>query len=110
MSVEIETLPEAVAIDGAWQVAFTPGWGAPEQVEFSKLMSWSEHPDDGVKHFSGTATYTKTFTLGNDYIMPKQRIVLDLGSVEVMADVTVNGRNLGVLWKRPYRVWMSPRR
>ncbi len=103
-SYEVKTIPNDLAIDGPWQVAFAPGWGAPQQVEFSKLISWSEHPDDGVKHFSGTATYRKTFTLGNDYILPKQRIVLDLGGVEVMADVTVNGRNLGVLWKQPYRV------
>ncbi|MBN2211465.1 MAG: hypothetical protein JW709_08740 [Sedimentisphaerales bacterium] len=104
ITYNIKTMPQAMEIEGRWQVVFTPGWGAPEQVEFDKLISWSEHPDDGVKHFSGTATYTKTFTVDKNYLMPNQHMVLDLGGVEVMADVTLNGSNLGVLWKQPYRV------
>ena len=46
-------------LQGAWQVGFPPNWGAPPQVRFDKLASWTESPDEGVKYFSGTAAYTK---------------------------------------------------
>ena len=55
-----------------------------------------------MKHFSGTATYTTTFTLPT--MQPKDRLFLDLGGVANLADVTVNGKNLGVLWKPPFAV------
>jgi hypothetical protein len=65
-------------------------------------MSWSLHPDNGVKHFSGTATYIKTLTIPAQ--QPDRRLYLDLGRVEVMAKVRLNGQDLGILWKPPYRV------
>ncbi len=100
------------ALEGPWDVAFTPGWGAPASIVLPSLISWSEHTDPGVKYFSGTATYRTDVTLLPGLFRPRPgkrpqmplRIYLDLGRVEVMADVTVNGRHLGTLWKTPYRV------
>jgi hypothetical protein len=57
-----------------------------------------------VKYFSGTATYHKTFSVPADMIGAGRRLYLDLGDVEVNADVTLNGKALGILWKAPYRV------
>jgi hypothetical protein len=56
--------------------------------------------DDPVRHFSGTATYSTQFEVPEH----RSRVWLDLGRVEVMAHVRVNGRDLGILWKPPYRV------
>jgi hypothetical protein len=71
------------------------------------LVSWSEHPDPGVKYFSGHATYRgaiefKPTLLADAALCPV--VTLDLGSVAVMAAVKLNGKDLGVLWKPPYRV------
>jgi hypothetical protein len=57
-------------------------------------------------YFSGTATYTKTFdwTPPSEIEKEKSEVWLDLGEVQVMADVKLNGRDLGVLWKPPFRV------
>lgn len=88
-------------IDGPWIVKFDPKWGGPESVVFDQLTDWTERPQEGVRHYSGTATYERTFSLpaaGN------RRLHLDLGKVKVMARVELNGRDLGVLWKTPFRV------
>ena len=69
-----------------------------------KLVSWSEHEDPGVRHFSGTATYMKKFRVPGEMMGRDRRIYLDLGKVQVMATVKLNGKDLGILWKPPYRV------
>ncbi|MBN2021799.1 MAG: hypothetical protein JW809_03315 [Pirellulales bacterium] len=102
--IHVDAVPSPIEIDGAWNVKFASGLGAPERVVFDKLVSWSERPEEGVKHFSGTAEYAKTFILDAEKLRRDRRWTLDLGKVEVMAEVTLNGKNLGVLWKTPYRV------
>ena len=68
------------------------------------LVPWNEHEDAGVRFFSGTATYTKTFRVPGELMGRDRRVYLDLGQVQVMAAVKLNGKNLGILWKPPYRV------
>lgn len=92
------------AIEGAWDVQFPSGWGAPEQIHLDKLISWTEHPEAGVRYFSGTAAYTREIEAPAEWFLPKARVFLDLGEVEEFAEVSVNGRPLGILWKPPYRV------
>ena len=62
------------------------------------------HPDPGVRHFSGTAVYSNTFDLAET---PSSPLTLDLGRVEVMARVKLNGQDLGILWKPPYQIDVS---
>lgn len=93
------------AIAGPWQVNFDPQWGGPAQVAFDQLTDWTRRPEAGIKYYSGTATYTKTFdlpaTIGSE--LPKD-IYLNLGIVRELAEVTLNGKNLGVIWTAPWRV------
>ncbi|HUA62744.1 MAG TPA: glycosyl hydrolase, partial [Verrucomicrobiae bacterium] len=91
-------------VSGPWTVAFPPNWGAPPRLELTKLESWTANPDDGVKYFSGTATYTRTLQAPASWSHAGRRIVLDLGTVKDLAEVSINGKDLGVLWKAPYRV------
>ncbi len=100
--ISVDKLPGPLAINGPWTVTFPPGRGAPGQIELHGLRSLSKHNDTGVKHFSGTATYSCTFTLLK--IQRGDRLFLDLGSVANLAEVTVNGQHLGVLWKPPFSV------
>ena len=90
-----------------WTVNFQPGRGVSESaagVPFERLTSWSDNSDAGVKYFSGTATYSKSINIPADAIKPGARLWLDLGDVKDLASVTVNGHDLGVLWKVPYKV------
>ncbi len=100
----VSTAPEALEVGGPWRVTFPPNWGAPDQVELATLASWSVHSDPGVRHFSGTATYHTTFEAPASLRANGRRVTLDLGRVEVMARVVLNRRDLGILWKAPYRV------
>ena len=52
------------------------------------------------KAFSGTAVYETTFTLPRGV----KEVVLDLGRVDMIADVSLNGEPAGVLWARPYKL------
>jgi hypothetical protein len=90
------------AIAGPWNVAFQPNLGAPEKIELAKLESWTANADNGVKYFSGTATYTKTIEAQQAWFGPGAKLVLDLGSVRDIAEVAVNGKAVGTLWKPPY--------
>jgi hypothetical protein len=97
-------VPAPREVTGSWELRFPPDQGAPEQVQFDRLMSWSAHADEGVRHFSGTVTYLKTIEIPAEMLSPNHRLFLDLGEVQVMAEAKLNGRDLGVLWKPPFRV------
>lgn len=90
-------------IEGPWSVTFPMDRGGPaEAVVFDKLISWTEHPDERIKHFSGTATYRKTIPLEKP--KPGTKLLLDLGKLPHLAEVFLNGKNLGVVWMKPSRV------
>jgi hypothetical protein len=92
-------------VDGTWQLTFPPNWGAPEKVELPQLKSWTEHPDPGVKYFSGTAAYSKQLSISQDWIKSGYRLMIDLGTVKDIAEVSLNGKPVGgILWKPPFCV------
>jgi hypothetical protein len=99
----ISNLNRPVSIKGPWQVTFPTGLGAPAQIQLTELMSLHRYTEEGVKYFSGTVTYSTRFTIPALPLAGK-RILLDLGRVEVIAEVFVNERNLGIVWTRPYQV------
>jgi hypothetical protein len=100
-----EPVSEVVAsVSGPWEVSFPPDHGAPPHAHFAELSSWTASSDPGVKYFSGTATYTTTFTGNNRWVGKGARVQLNLGDVKDIAEVTLNGRQLGVLWKHPFVV------
>lgn len=102
--VDVARLPAPIEVVGPWAVRFAPGRGAPGHATLEKLASWSEHPDPGIRYFSGAATYQAAFPMTPERLAEGLRLTLDLGRVEVLASVAVNGRDLGTLWKSPYRV------
>jgi hypothetical protein len=97
----VEAIPVWKTLDSAWTVAFDPGGGAPEKVVFPHLISWTDAADSGIKNYSGTATYKQSIDLTS---IPSGHVWLDLGRVEVVASVCVNGHECGALWKKPYAV------
>jgi hypothetical protein len=98
------TESKAAEIAGPWKVSFEPDRGAPPSITLDQLTDWKDSTDPGVKYFSGAGTYTKTIQAPADWFRKGSRLWLDLGDVKNLAEVTVNGKNLGVVWHTPYRI------
>jgi hypothetical protein len=91
-------------LTGPWTVSFSTNWAGPFSAEFASLVSWTERPEPGIKFYSGTATYTKTFELPDSALrVPRSALLLDLGSVRELAEVKVNGQSCGITWTPPFR-------
>jgi hypothetical protein len=91
-------------VSGPWDVTFPPNLGAPAKLQLAKLEAWTANADTGVKYFSGTATYTKTIQAPAAWFAPGAKLWLDLGVAKDLAEVSVNGTDLGTVWHAPYRV------
>ena len=102
-TVKVKSVPKPLALRDTWKVQFP----ILEKITFDKLISWPESTNDTIRYFSGTATYTKEFTVSKKLIKGSNSFELDLGSVKEIAEVIVNGQNLGVLWKAPFRINMD---
>jgi hypothetical protein len=91
-------------LSGPWTLAFPAQWGAPASLQMPELISWTSSLDPGVKYFSGTATYTKDVQTSASWFRPGQHLYLDLGKVRDIAEVTINGKSVGLVWAPPYRL------
>ncbi len=91
-------------IQGPWKVTFEPNRGAPAETTLESLTPWNENSDPGIKYFSGTGTYTKTIQAPEDWFKEGAQLWLDLGSVKNLAEVNINGKSLGIVWKIPFKV------
>jgi hypothetical protein len=103
------TIDEAVTsrlaeVQGPWSVGFQANRGAPAQASFDTLSSWTESSVPGIRYFSGTATYTTSFKAARDWFAKEARIRLDLGDVKNIAEISVNGKVVGVAWTAPFIV------
>lgn len=92
----------AYEISGPWEVRFPPNLGAPSSRIFEKLVSWTAIPEDGIKYFSGTATYLKEFEVPASMLAKGGHLELDLGQLRNVAEVEFNDEPLGIRWKPPF--------
>ncbi len=90
---------ECLELTGPWEVTFDPRWGGPGTVVFQELQDWITRAEEGIKFYSGTATYRKTFDAPHAGVT-----YLDLGAVKNLAQVRLNGQDLGIVWTAPWRV------
>ncbi len=101
----VEFTPQAPrTISGSWKVSFNPKNDKQFEMEFPSLVDFSLHPAKEVNYFSGTATYRKKIVLDETAFRENQRIILDLGVLNDLGEVHVNGKNLGILWYPPYNL------
>lgn len=102
-------LPEfkvaSMTVDGPWDVSFKNGMGAPEKTVFESLRDWSTDEDLAVRYYSGTAVYSKKIDVPASSI--GDETWLSLGSVKNIAEVRLNGKDLGIVWKEPWKVDIS---
>lgn len=95
---------EMRVLQGSWQLEFDPDFGGPEEtVVMDVLSDWSENSDDRIKYYSGTVVYQKSFSWKGD----KSNVFLDIGKVNNIAEIKVNGTDCGVAWTAPFRVEIS---
>jgi hypothetical protein len=102
LAAAVET--KLTSIDGPWNVSFEEKRGAPASITLDKLVSWSDSADAGVKYFSGAGTYSQTIQAPAEWFKADGSLWIDLGDVRNLAEVSVNGTSLGVVWHAPYRV------
>jgi len=105
-SVNFPKASPVATLEGPWDVSFDPRWGGPKKVTFDSLTDWTERDGRGIKYYSGIATYSKSFDVGED-MAADGKIYLDLGTVHDMARVRLNGRDLGVVWCAPWQIDIS---
>jgi hypothetical protein len=92
--------PTELAISGSWNVRFDS-----KSVVFDTLVPWDTHADPAIKYFSGAATYRKTFEL--TAAQAEKTLRLRFGDVKHIAQVKLNGKDLGVVWTAPWSVELT---
>ncbi|MEY4243227.1 MAG: hypothetical protein RLZZ245_812 [Verrucomicrobiota bacterium] len=101
------TLPSPAApvpLSGTWRVHLKSPVTEPKTIELTTLQDLATHPDPAVKYFSGTATYSNQFEISNT----QSPVFLELGKVHDLARITLNGKDLGVLWRPPFTLDLTP--
>jgi len=88
-------------LSGKWDLHFDTLWGGPNHVTIDTLKSWTHFENPGIKYYSGSAVYSKTFTL-NQADLKENKVMLDLGNVLEMASIIVNSHKLSVKWSAPF--------
>ena len=106
-TVRVSEICAPIEISGPWQVSFPPNLGAPQEIVLPQLISLHQHTDPGVKYFSGTATYSKQIMVPPRALANRKNWYLDLGWVHAVARVRLNDRDLGLLWKPPFRLGIA---
>lgn len=101
--IPVKTNPvPSMEIRGTWHVSFAPKLDKPFEMELPELIDFSNHEDRQVSYFAGTATYRKTVNIKPGFLEDGQKIELDLGEMNDIAEVYINGKSAGVLWYPPY--------
>ena len=100
----VDTLPTCIPLKGPWTVRFPQNMGASEEITLARLHSLHLEEDFGVRHFSGTMTYLYSLSINNIYLQDDICLRLDLGRVEVLAEVLVNGKRASMCWAPPYAI------
>ena len=100
----VKSTHDAVELSTDWTVSFPLHPDTPTEENFKQLKSWSVASNANIQHFSGTASYTKQFKVPQKYLKSDTGLKLDLGSVAIIAEVIINGKQAGILWKAPFRL------
>ena len=100
----VGSVPEPLPLNGPWVLSYPKTPQDTQHVSLQQLTSWSTAADTSLRYFSGTAKYSTTLDIPDSLIGPGHSLELDLGSVHVIAEVSINGKDVGVLWKAPFSI------
>ena len=97
-----------LVVSSPWNVSFNPKWGGPKSATFDQLEDWTKNKEDGIKYYSGIAKYHNTINLPANFTTSKNSdFILDLGEVNNLARVRINGKDMGVVWTAPFQLNIS---
>ncbi|NEW81997.1 MAG: glycosyl hydrolase [Mariniphaga sp.] len=97
-----------MVINNPWNVSFDPKWGGPKNTVFNKLEDWTYNKNEGIKYYSGIATYRNNINLPKKTVSDRNAdLFLDLGEVCNLARVRINGKDMGIIWTPPYQLNIS---
>jgi hypothetical protein len=95
-----------VTINSPWTVKFDESLRGPKApVIFESLTDWTERPEDAIKYYAGTAIYSNIFKVKPP--ASGEKIYLNIGALNGMAKVKVNGKYLGGIWTAPWKLDIS---
>ena len=110
-AVPVETFDPGktiLTLEGPWEIAFDTTWGGPDKIVSDTLFDWSKRPENGIKYYSGTATYTKSFDLPENMDLKTGKgYYIDLGIIKNLGRIKLNGKDLGVVWTAPWQAEIS---
>ena len=93
----------AAVLGSSWCISFPAGWGMPASIATVALKPWRElGTTPEARAFSGTAVYETEFDIAA--LGDGTRVTLDLGRIESIARVTLNGKTFASVWAEPYTV------
>ena len=101
--IKVNEKTKNMLLSDSWKVHFDPKWGGPESVEFQKLKSWTDFSEPGIKYYSGKAVYEKSFSIKKKDIKGRA-VLLNLGNLQEMAIVKLNGHSFPLSWEPPYEL------
>ncbi|MEO6134133.1 MAG: glycosyl hydrolase [Ginsengibacter sp.] len=90
-----------------WNVQFDTNMGGPVSYHLDSLVSWTDIPDDGIKYYSGTATYEKDFFVKADDLSKGKKSFVVFEDIQEIAKVFINGKDCGSVWTLPYKADIS---
>jgi len=94
---------EPIDISNNWTVKFDTSMGGPAAYHMDSLISWSDADNEGVKYYSGTASYEKDFYVSKDFLTKGTEVIAVFDDIQEMAHVFVNGKDCGIVWTLPYK-------
>ena len=100
--ITVNDIPEPIQIKNNWEINFREADNYKATLNTDELFDWTSHSKSKIKHYSGTAIYSTTFSIKKGMLKPNRNFKIDLGTVNVIAKVILNGKEIGVSWIAPH--------
>jgi len=97
-----------IDISDNWNIKFNPEMGGPESYQLEKLISWTDIDHEGINYYSGSASYSRDFSIGEEKLSNMTEAFVVFGDIQEMARISVNGNDCGIVWLPPYKAKITP--
>jgi hypothetical protein len=105
---EAEGIGKTIDLTSNWVVSFDPAMGGAESHRLERLISWTETDQEGIRYYSGKASYSRDFTVDEKALSKNAEAFAVFGDIQEMARVFVNGKDCGIVWTPPYKARITP--
>ncbi|WP_298878685.1 glycosyl hydrolase [uncultured Polaribacter sp.] len=103
-NINVTDIPNPIEINGEWTINFREEDRYKALIKTANLFDWTTHKEEGIKHYSGTAIYKNSFNIEKGILQKDRKFQLNLGKVNVIAKVILNGKEIGVSWLAPFNL------